>query len=241
MAGVEVPQHIHGIPFLGDQAGEPRKYIYLHRDRNGENRETIRAIRDKRFRYVRNFRPDDAYIKPLAYRDRQAIMQELNRAIEQGTLGEDQWQFTARAKPLEEFYDTQADPYEIHNLAADPRHFAKMSEMRAALEAWIAGCDDPLDMPEDELVRTRVYPPDGEQPTTAEPTVRLDPMQGGRVRLTIACATEGASIGYRADTRDLWSIYDGPAEVQATGKIEVVAHRIGFKPSRRVVVDLSRR
>lgn len=252
LAGVEVPDHVHGIPFLGDQAGDPRKYVYFHRDRNGENRETIRAIRDKRFRYVRNFRPDEPYIKPLAYRDRQAIMQELNRAIEQGTLTEDQWQFSARSKPLEEFYDMRADPFEIHNLASDPRHFAKMSEMRAALNAWIAKCNDPLDMPEDELVRTRVYPLDGQQPTTATPTARLDPVAKGRIKLTIACATEGASIGFRLkrangtkpsrkDSSDPWTIYNGPVEVQATGVIEVVAHRIGFKQSQRVVVQPPRK
>jgi len=249
LAGVEVPKHIHGIPFLGDQAGEPRQYVYLHRDRNGENRETTRAVRDKRFRYVRNFRPDEPYIKPLAYRDRQAIMQQLNRAIEQGTLGENQWQLTARAKPLEEFYDTQADPFEIDNLAGDPRYLARMSEMRRALDAWIAACNDPLDMPEDELVRTRLYRPNGEQPTTATPRVRLDPAPGGRATLTITCDTEGASIGYRvqetksnrADSRDPWTIYAGPTEVQATGAVEVVAHRIGFKPSRRVVTALSRK
>lgn len=244
LAGVEVPAHIHGVPFLGDQAGPPRTYVYFHRDRNGENRETIRAVRDQRFRYVRNYRPNEPYIKPLAYRDRQAIMQEINRAIEQGTLTADQWQFSAQAKPLEEFYDTQADPFEIHNLASEPRHFARMAQMRQALDAWIAECNDPLDMPEDELVRTRVYPPDGRQPTTARPTVRVDPVTGGKVRLTITCATPGASIGYRIrpardeDSRKPWTIYNGPVEIPSTGPIEVIAHRIGFKPSPRIEVQL---
>jgi len=247
LAGVEVPDHAHGIPFLGDQAGNPRKYVYFHRDRNGENRETIRAIRDKGFRYVRNFRPNEPYIKPLSYRDRQAIMQEIHRAIEQGTLTEDQWQFSARSKPLEEFYDTHTDPFEIHNLACDPRHFAKMSEMRAALNAWIAECDDPLDIPEDKLVRTRVYPPDGQRPITATPSVRLVPVDGGRSSLTITCKTEGASIGFRLRTNARkssseedhrpWIIYTGAVQVDERCRIEVIAHRIGFKPSQRVEVQ----
>jgi N-sulfoglucosamine sulfohydrolase len=247
LVGVKVPGHVHGIPFLGDQMGEPRKYIYFHRDRNGENRETTRAIRDKRFRYVRNFRPNEPYIKPLSYRDRQAIMQELNRAIEQGSLTQSHWQFSARSKPLEEFYDRNADPFEIHNLASDPRYFAEMTEMRAALDAWITRCNDPLDMREEELVCTRVYPPDGRQPTTATPTVQLEPVAEGRIKLNIACATEGASIGFRKrlasekepghkDSPDSWTIYNGPVDVPVAGLIEVIAHRIGFKPSQRVVV-----
>ena len=243
LAGVEVPDHVHGVPFLGEQAGAPREYVYFHRDRNGENRETIRAVRDGRFRYVRNFRPNEPYIKPLAYRDRQAIMQEINRAIEQGTLNDDQWQFAAQAKPLEEFYDTQADPFEIHNLAFDPRHFARMARMRQVLDAWIAMCNDPLDMPEDELVRTRVYPPDGQQPTTAAPMARLEAVAGGRTRLTVTCATDGAVIGFRTrpprsdENRAPWTIYEAPVELNPTAPLEIIAHRLGFKPSPRVVLE----
>jgi len=103
LAGVEVPAYVHGLAFLGEQAVDPREYVFFHRDRNGENRETIRAIRDQRFRYVRNFRAHEPYIKPLSYRDRQAIMQELNRLIEQDQLAPEQWQLSASSKPLEEF------------------------------------------------------------------------------------------------------------------------------------------
>lgn len=240
LAGVKVPDHVHGVPFLGSQEGASRQYVYFHRDRNGENRETIRAIRDKRYRYVRNYRPNEPYIKPLSYRDRQAIMQELNCMINQDTLTEKQWQFRAKSKPMEEFYDTQTDPFEIHNLASDPKYFERMSEMRMALDVWITECNDPLDMPEDQLVRTRVYPPDGKQPTTATPEVKLDPMNGGKRRLTITCKTAGATIGYRIQKRTTdnkrhpWTLYNGPVHVEANGRIEVVAHRIGFKPSPHV-------
>jgi hypothetical protein len=112
--------------------------------------------------------------------------------------------------------------------------------MRMALDAWIAECNDPLDMPEDQLVRTRVYPPDGKQPTTATPEVKLDPVAGGKRKLTIICKTKGASIGFRIQKRSNekdrrpWTIYNGPVIVDAMGVIEVVAHRIGFKPSPHV-------
>ena len=250
LAEVKVPDYVHGVPFLGSQAGAPRKYVYFHRDRNGENRETTRAIRDKRFRYVRNYRPDEPYIKPLSYRDRQAIMQELNRLIEEDNLTEEQWQFRALSKPIEEFYDTQSDPFEIRNLASIPKYFDRMSKMRATLDAWIVECNDPLDMPEDKLVRTCVYPPDGQQPTTATPSVRLDPVDGRKSNLTITCKTKGASIGFRVRTnatrrspedRIPWTIYNGSLRVDAKCTIEVIAHCIGFKPSQRVSVRPSQR
>jgi arylsulfatase A-like enzyme len=240
LVGVKVPAYVHGVPFLGSQAAAPRQYVYFHRDRNGENRETIRAIRDKRFRYIRNLRPNEPYIKPLSYRDRQAIMKELNRLIEEGALTEKQWQFRAKSKPIEEFYDTHTDPYEIHNLTSNPKYFERISRMREALKNWILECNDPLNMPEDLLVRTRVYPTDGKQPTTATPTVKLEPVDGGKNRLTITCKTEGASIGFRVHKRSSekdrrpWTPYNGSVRVDANGVIEVVAHRIGFKPSPRV-------
>ena len=238
LGGVAVPNHVHGLPFLGDSAGTPRQYVYLHRDRNGENRETIRSVRNKRFRYVRNYRPNEPYVKPMAYRDRQSIMQELNRMIAEGSLGPDQWQFSARSKPLEEFYDTWADPDEVNNLAGDSSFLQMMSEMRAALDEWIAMCNDPLVLSEDELVRTRVYPPDGRQPTTATPTATLERVPGGKRRLTIACETAGASIGYRVsqsvrmdeDMRP-WTVYAAPVDLNVTETMEIFAHRIGFKPS----------
>ncbi len=243
LAGVSVPSHVHGVPFLGDAEGALRQFVYFHRDRNGENRETIRAVRGDRYRYVRNYRPGEPYIKPMAYRDRQAIMQELNRLIADGSLGADQWQFSAKFKPVEEFYDTWTDPDEINNLATDPSLSQKMSEMRVALETWTAMCDDPLDTPEEELVRTRVYPPDGRQPTTSTPTVTLESVPGGRIRLTISCGTHGASIGYRVKRSNRldagehpWTIYAGSVELEMSGAIEVVAHRIGFKPSPIVEV-----
>jgi hypothetical protein len=251
LAEVKVPDYVHGNPFLGSQTAAPREYVYFHRDRNGENRETTRAIRDKRFRYVRNYKPNEPYIKPLSYRDRQAIMQELSRLIKEDTLTEKQWQFRAKSKPVEEFYDTRSDPFEIRNLASDPKYFERMSKMRTALDAWIAECNDPLDMPEDELVRTRVYPPDGRQPTTAKPSIRLKLANGGKRILSITCETKGASIGFRirrtnsakrsSEDRRTWNIYNGPLQVDAKCTIEAIAHRIGFKPSPRVSIKPAQR
>ncbi len=39
--------------------------------------------------------------------------------------------------PAEELYDTQADPYELNNLAGKPEHVARLGAMRAQLAAWM--------------------------------------------------------------------------------------------------------
>ena len=40
-------------------------------------------------------------------------------------------------RPSEELYDLHADPYEQHNLAADPKQAARLASMRAELKAWM--------------------------------------------------------------------------------------------------------
>lgn len=53
LAGVKVPTHMQGWPFLGDQAGEPRRYIFAARDRIDETYDIIRCVRDSRYKYIR--------------------------------------------------------------------------------------------------------------------------------------------------------------------------------------------
>ena len=40
-------------------------------------------------------------------------------------------------RPAEELYDLQADPYEMHNLAGDPKQASRLASMRAELKAWM--------------------------------------------------------------------------------------------------------
>lgn len=236
LAGVEIPDYMQGRAFLGPQKAEPRKYVYASRDRMDPAPEIIRAVRDRRFKYVRNYRPDLPYIGYIPYRDQAGVMQEIHRLIDAGELGPDQWQLWAQKKPLEELYDTEADPHEIHNLASDPRYFEKLAELREAHERWTAEVADLGHMPETELIK-KLWPPEGKQPTTADPVVEVKPGEDGDRIVTISCASEGASIAYRLGGGERWLLYTGPFAVSAGSKIAARANRIGWKPSGTVTVD----
>lgn len=233
LAGLKIPDYMQGRAFLGPKKGEPRDYIYASRDRMDPAPETIRAVRDKRFKYVRNYRPDLPYIGYIPYRDRAAIMQEILRLTKAGKLGPDQWQLTSLHKPLEELYDTESDPHEIYNLAADPQHFDKLAELRDAHEKWTARVNDLGHMPESELIK-KLWPPDGKQPTTADPVIETEALSRGVAKVVIGCKTEGASIAYRLKKDDRWLLYTGPFEVKETTKITARANRLGWKPSETV-------
>lgn len=232
LAGVKIPEHMQGQAFLGERRGEEREYIYACRDRMDPAPERIRAVRDARFKYVRNYRPDLPYLGYIPYRDRAESMQEIHRLLEAGELGPDQWQFWARKKPLEELYDTELDPHEIHNLAADPRYVDKLAELRAAHEKWKEAYGDLGELTEQELIR-KLWPPDGKQPKTAAPSATIGSTAEG-LSVTLNSPSPGASIAYKLPGDKRWRLYAKPIQVSPGTEIVTLAHRLGWKPSDQV-------
>ena len=88
-------------------------------------------------------------------------------------------------------HDTEADPHEIHNLASDPEHFDKLAELRSAHLRWTEETRDLGHITEAELIR-RLWPPDGVQPTTADPVITSVAEGPGR-QVRITCASPGAA------------------------------------------------
>lgn len=234
LAGVERPSYMPGRVFAGPEREPAQEYVFMNRDRMDDTSfETTRSARDERYRYVRNYQPQRPYLQPVAYRDRAATMGEVYRVLESGDVPEPMWQWAVKSKPIEELYDTQADPDEVQNLAADPAYAETKARLAAALEAWVERIDDPLAADELEVIRTRIWPPEGRQPTTAAAEARLEGSGAAR-RVVLESATEGASIGYRVGGAGSWTVYAGPFQPPAE-PFETVAHRIGWKPARAEV------
>ena len=156
LGNTAVPAAFAGRDFLTARQGPPRQYVYAHRDYMDETFDRIRSARDTRFHYLRNFHPELPYAQRIDYMELGKTMQTWRRAHAAGTLNAAQSLFFAPAKPEEELYDTETDPYELRNLAADPGQAAKLRELRAACDAWIAQTKDLGAVPVDELIRRRV-------------------------------------------------------------------------------------
>nr|WP_252736607.1 MULTISPECIES: sulfatase [unclassified Psychrosphaera] len=136
IAGIDVPDYIEGHVFLGDNT-KPRDYIYAHKDRCDETDDRVRAVRDSRFKYIRNFYPEKPYTDFNAYKKLQypvlALMQKLHN---EGKLTPEQVTFFAKQRPPEELYDTRTDPDEVYNLAAQPQYQTQLVTMRQELARW---------------------------------------------------------------------------------------------------------
>ena len=96
------------------------------------------------------------------------IMQEMIRLHVAGELEGPPAAFMASRRPAEELYDTDADPWEIENLAGDPAHSEVLERHRRALDTWQVEAGDLGFVTETEMV-ARMWP-DGVQPTTLGPT-----------------------------------------------------------------------
>lgn len=244
LAGIDPDERLDGTPFLGRFARERSDYrrghAYANADRFDDVYDRSRTVSDGRYRYTRNLLPELPYLIRNAYREQLPLTGDLYALAESGPHRPEQWQFAAKRRPVEELYDSRTDPWEVKNLIDEPEHRERIAALRGRLDAWMEATGDlGLVLPETKLVRERIWPPAGIQPTTpaAEIDDRAEQRGEGMVFVvSIACADPGASIGYRlGDSKRYsgpWQLYTGPFETRADRRfLEVQTHRIGHKPT----------
>ncbi|HOF40988.1 MAG TPA: sulfatase-like hydrolase/transferase [Candidatus Hydrogenedentes bacterium] len=150
-AGLPIPAYMQGRAFLGSATSPTRNYVFAARDRMDERYDIIRAIRDKRFKYIRNYEPYRPYDQHLVYPERFPVMQELRRVEKEGALEGAQKLFFAGTKPLEELYDMHADPNEIENIVDQPEFAHELGRLREALDVFLDDSADTGFIPEVDL------------------------------------------------------------------------------------------
>ena len=169
LANIPIPDYMQGKAFLGKQQSSPRQYAYAFRGRMDERIDMVRSVRDKKYRYIRNYMPHKIYAQYIEYLWKAPSMQSWEEAYRAGTLNEVQSRFW-ETKPLEELYDTQADPHNVHNLAEDPKYREVLSRLREANRQWQLEIKDTGFIPEAMLLnisKTRTlfaYARSGEYP-----------------------------------------------------------------------------
>ena len=237
LAGIKPPAYSDGRAFLGDFIETPaRRYIHAAADRFDNEYDTIRAVRDSRYKYLRNYNLDKAYYLPLPYREQMPIMRELLHLNERGKLNRFQAQWFREQKPLEELFDTDIDPYELQNLAQDPAYSNKLKELSDELDSWLLEIDDLGFTPENELIEH--FWPGGIQPVTEVPSMSV--IDG---EIHISSATPGANIAFQVIGLDQssgsrWQVYLNPVKVIPSRRVIAIAHRIGYAPSQKIELYL---
>ena len=181
----------------------------------------------------------------IPYRNRHPALQEMWRLRLAGEL-EGVQNAMFRQRPVEELYDTEADPFEVNNLADDPAHAETLDRMRYALDEWRDNYDTWGDVPEDQMV-FRMWQGTS-QPRTGTPVFvpiceenpgrRAAPDGGtfqGPMLVQFYCGTQGASMAYQFDGDTRWRLYSQPIRLpKGETAIRAKAIRIGYAESAEV-------
>ncbi|MDP6444514.1 MAG: sulfatase, partial [Pirellulaceae bacterium] len=141
-ANVEIPDYMQSRPLFGP-AAKPREFGVSARDRCDETYDRIRAVRTKKYKYIRNGFPTRPHLQPCVYKDQKEIYKALRGWRADGKLNELQQRllFSPR-RAAEELYDLEKDPWETNNLAQSPDHANQLKHLRETLDHWIAETND---------------------------------------------------------------------------------------------------
>ena len=132
---------LDGRSFLNVLKGEAK----MHRDHvfavqtsrgiiHGPEAFGIRSVTDGRFKYIWNLFPENRFQNMVT---RGAIFKSWKEAAEAGNEFAAQRVKMYQHRPEHELYDLKADPFELHNLAADAAHQRTMKRLRDRLLSWM--------------------------------------------------------------------------------------------------------
>jgi len=151
--GDPAPHKLDGqsfLPVLTGQAKTHRKYVYgLHNNWPEGNPYPIRSIRDDEFHYLINLKHEERYHEKHLMTEGSAKRYDLqwwkatSDAADQGDKKAKMLMDKFHHRPAEELYRVDEDPYEMDNLAADPKYSDVKKRLRAELHRWMAEQKDP--------------------------------------------------------------------------------------------------
>ena len=121
----------------------------MSRQRMDEKYDMVRAVRDNKFRYIRNYMPFRITMQHVNYLFKAPSAQSWEDAFKAGKTNAVQ-SAPFLTKSLEELYDTENDPWEIKNLAYDPNYSVVLTRMRQAENDWMRKIKDVGLIPESE-------------------------------------------------------------------------------------------
>lgn len=148
LAGLPKPEGLQGDIFLGPEASAPPEFVYGFRDRIDEVFDLSRSVRSPRYLYIRNHLPHLSWAQRSVYSDEGAIQQELFRyaAENPDRLSKAQAAYLSPTRPVEEFYDVEADPENLVNLLEGELSEAQQEALDIHRRAYVEKRREILDL-----------------------------------------------------------------------------------------------
>ena len=147
-AGGKPPESFSGRSFLAvlsDPNMRHRDKVFITHSGDGAmNRYALRVVRTRDWKYIRNLDPEAEHHTHVD-----------KAAAGDGKVYWDSWVAKAKTdpaaaavlrryhtRPAEELYDLATDPWELKNVASDPRYTAQLKALRSDLDAWMKNQGD---------------------------------------------------------------------------------------------------
>ncbi|MBL6705523.1 MAG: sulfatase [Planctomycetaceae bacterium] len=151
ICGAETPDYLQGKTFLGPDE-EERDYHVSFRGRMDERCDNVRAIRDQKFLYIRNYMPYAPWGQHLNYLWTMKATTAWEAHHRAGKTDAITGRFFG-TKPMHELYDTSVDPDNVNNLVDDPKYADEVARLSKALDEWQVRNFDSGLLPESEIVK----------------------------------------------------------------------------------------
>ena len=150
LVGLEKPAHMQGRAFLGSKRTAPpnNHTVFLFADRFDELYGLRRGITDGRWKYMRRFTPYYGAAPYSYYQFSMPCWQAIRNAWKEGKLSGYHQAMWETPQPVEYLYDTKADPWEVKNLAQDPKFEDQKKALRKQLRQTMAKINDTGIIPE---------------------------------------------------------------------------------------------
>lgn len=132
LAGAQIPETYQGTIFLGDATEAAPQYHLGFRERADERLDHVRLMRDARFAYHKNYMPYAPAGQHLAYLWKAPLTPAWEKHHRDGKTNAITGRFF-EPRVSEEFYDNETDFDNVDNLIDDPKHQAKIDELKTAL------------------------------------------------------------------------------------------------------------
>jgi arylsulfatase A-like enzyme len=143
LAGGSPSNELDGRSFasvLRGEADRHRDVVFATHSGDGRmNVYPIRCVRNQRFKYILNLRPDCRHTTHFDLArdvDGLAVWQSWERAAKTDDHAAETVRRYAQ-RPREELYDVQSDPYELKNLVDSPEHRETLGQLRSKLQSWM--------------------------------------------------------------------------------------------------------
>jgi uncharacterized sulfatase len=143
IAGGKVPDGLDGKSYasiLRGKGAQHRDRVFHTQSGDGDfNVYPIRSMRTREWKYIWNLHPEFQHHTHDTRNRRGNGVRYWESWLEEAKTNLDAATKVKRfmERPSEELYDLKSDPFEMHNLANDPKHAKRLASMREDLRAWM--------------------------------------------------------------------------------------------------------